>query len=234
MPLTCLVGTVVVVVVVLTGLTGGCVVVVVGANVLDAAGSLVVSRNAVTPCDGGLARVVGVVVPVALGRFLVPLFVCVGGAAELVDDVVDVTNGALVVPGAVETPGDGEPSPSDKRGVVDPLAIVGLGAVGDEPGSSAKDARSATMPKTDAIPMPPWRDLMFISRLNLRVDRPLHTVGLEQLLLSCTRVRPRLHVGPRISRTPASTSPDACQPPFHSLRPPTFLAQRRSRVPAGR
>ena len=198
MPLTCLVGTVdvgavvVVVVVVLTALTGGFVGVGVGvgvgANVPDAAGSLVVNFTAVTPCNG-LLLMVGGVVRAALGSVPVSLLVCVGGLSEPLDDVVDVADGAIVASGAVDMPEGDAPSPVDVSGVGDPLAMAGLVAVGDEPGSSAKDERITTMPKTDAVPIPFCRCLMFISNLNLKVDRPLHTLGLEQLMMSCTRIR---------------------------------------------
>jgi hypothetical protein len=184
-PLTCLVGTVdvgavvVVVVVVLTALTGGCVVVVVGANVPDAAGSLVEVLKAVTPCNG-LLVMVGGVVPAALGSVPVSLLVCVGGLSEPLDDVVDVADGAIVASGTVDMPEGGAPSPVDVSGVGDPVAMAGLGAVGGEPGSSAKDERITTMPNTDAVPIPFCRRLMFISNLNLNVDGPLHTLRLEQ------------------------------------------------------
>ena len=142
----------------------------------DATGSLVVARNGVTPCDGGLLGVVGDVVPAAVDGFPVPLFllfVCVDGVTELLDEVVDVANGAIVDTGAVDEPDDGALLPMDRSGVVDPLAVAALGAVGDEPESNAKDEKSATMPKTDAAPIPLCSGLMFISRRNLKVYRPL-------------------------------------------------------------
>jgi hypothetical protein len=167
-PLTCLVGTVdvgavvVVVVFVLTALTGGCVVVVVGADVSDAGGSLVVVLNAVVACNGALLRMVGGVVPAVLGSVPVWLLVCVGGLSEPLDDGVDVAVAAIVDGGAVNKPEAAAPSPVSVSGVVDPLALAGLGAVGGEPGSSAKDKRITTMPKTDAVPIPFCRCLTFI------------------------------------------------------------------------
>lgn len=191
MPSTCLelavdVGTVVVVVVP-TELTGGCVVVVV---VVGATGSLVVARNAVTPCAGGMLVVVVVVVvgdlvPAVRDRLPVALCVGVGAVTELVDEVVDAANGAIADPGAIDVAADGAPSPVDRSGVVDPLGTA-LGAVGDEPESNARDEKSATMPKTDAEPIPLCRSLIFISRHNLKVDRPPQAIGPEQLMLSCT------------------------------------------------
>lgn len=191
MPSTCLeravdVGTVVVVVVP-TELTGGCVVVVV---VVGATGSLVVARNAVTPCAGGMlvvVVVVGDVVPAVRDRLPVALCVSVGAVTELVDEVVDAANGAIADPGAIDEAADGASSPVDRSGVVDPLGTA-LGAVGDEPESNARDEKSATMPKTDAEPIPLCRSLIFISRHNLKVDRPPQAIGPEQLMLSCTRL----------------------------------------------
>jgi hypothetical protein len=198
-PSTCLeagveVGTVVVVVVVLTALTGGCVVVVVGANALDAAGSLAAVLGTATACDGGLLRMVGGVVPAALDGFPAPLLVCVDGPGELLDDVVDVVDGAIVDRGIVAMPEGGALSPVDTSGIGDPLATAELGLLGagvGEPVASAK-GRITTMPTTAAVPIPFCRCLMFISNLSLKVDRPLHPRRAGQLIKSCTRVRPCL------------------------------------------
>jgi len=131
--------------------------------------------------------VVGDLVPAVRDGLLVPLFVCVGAVTELVDDVVDAANGAIADPDAIDEPVDGAPSPVDRSGVVDPLGTA-LGAVGAEPESNARDEKSATMPKTDADPIPLCRSLIFISRHNLKVDRPPQAIGPEQLMLSCTRL----------------------------------------------
>ena len=114
-PLTCLVGTgdvgavVVVVVVVLSVRTGGSLVVDGGANVPDAAGSLVVAFNAVATCTGALLGMVDGVVPTALGSVPVPSLVFVGGFGEPLDDDVDVADGAVVDAGAVDMPEAGAP-----------------------------------------------------------------------------------------------------------------------------
>jgi hypothetical protein len=164
----------VVVVVVLTVLSGGCVVVVVGADVRDAAGSLVVGRNVVTPGNDGLPRTVSGEEPAALGSVPVPVLVCVGGRSEPLDDVVEVADGATVSGDAVGMPEGGAVSPV-LGGVVDPLAMAGRGPVGDKRGASARDERITTMPKADAVPMPFCRRLRFISNLNHLIDRPLRT-----------------------------------------------------------
>jgi hypothetical protein len=183
---------------VLTELTGGCVVVVVGADVPDAGGSLVVVLTAVIACNGGLLRMVGGVVPVVLASVPVSLMVCVGGLSGSLDDGVDVAVAAIVDGGAVDKPETGPPSPVSVSGVVDPLALAGLGAVGGEPGSSAKDKRITTMPKADAVPIPFCTRLTFISHLNLEVDSHFHTLSLKHLMMSCTRIR-MLHAVQRIS-----------------------------------
>lgn len=97
----------VVVVVVLTALTGGGV--VVGADVPGAGGSILVVLNAVTSCKGGLLRIVDGVAPAALGSVPGTLSVWAGGLGELLDDVVDVADVAVVDGGAVDMPEAGAP-----------------------------------------------------------------------------------------------------------------------------
>ena len=191
-------GVVVVVVVVLSGGTCGSLVVHGGANgpdgganvpdgganvpdggaaMPDGGGSLVVAFDAVAPCTGALSGVVDGVVSWALGTVPVPSFDFVGGLAEPLGEDVGVGDGAVVDAGAVDMPGSGAPSPVDASGVVDPTEPARLGDIAGEPGLSATDERITTMPKADAIPIPLCRRLMFISNLNLKVDRQFASSG---------------------------------------------------------
>jgi hypothetical protein len=148
--------------VVLTVPTWGCV--VVGADVPDATGSLVVVPVAAAPCNVGLRGAAVGVVPSVLGSVSGSLLMRVCLCEPLDDDVDD---GAIVDGGAVDVPEGSALSPADVCGVMDPLEMAGLGALGGEPGSDAKDkAISTTMPRADAVPIPFCRCRMFISHLN--------------------------------------------------------------------
>jgi hypothetical protein len=90
---------------------------------------------------------------------------CVGELAELevLEDAVDFGNDVLVNGSENGRPESGVgPLNNDGIGVVTGSVAAGGGSGRDEPSPSAADARSATMPKTDAAPIPFCRLLTFM------------------------------------------------------------------------
>jgi hypothetical protein len=153
---------------------GRCVVVVVGAAVPTAAGSFAVAFDAAAPCNGCLLGGTVDVVRAALACVPEAVLACLG---EPFDDDVDVDVDAAVgvevavdvgaVPESAGTdrPEGSTPSALDADSVL-PFAGLEPGALGGEPGRSAKDRAIATIPTTDVIPISVCRRRVFISHLN--------------------------------------------------------------------
>ena len=138
---------------------------VVGADVLDAAGSLVVVVD-VAPDNCGLVEIVVGVVAAVWDLVPMSLLVLVGDFDEPLDDDVDVS--ATVDDGAVDMPEGSAPLAFGVDVVVVPLVMrapevvgAGPGAPGSEPGSNAISNKITTMTKPDAIPIPFCRCRIF-------------------------------------------------------------------------
>jgi hypothetical protein len=133
-------------VVVLLGIaTSGCVAALGGAGVVDATGSIGVELDAVAADTARL----------------------LGPATELgdpLDDDVEIDDCGIVGRSALDMPEESALPAVDVSGVVDPLVMAG-GALG-EPGSSARDTKINTMPKTAAVPIPFCKRLMLTTYLN--------------------------------------------------------------------
>lgn len=127
--------------------TSGCVASLGGADVLDATGPIGEDLDAVAAA-ADTARLLG-----RATEFGDPL-----------DDDVDIDDGAIVGSSTLDMPEDGALLAIDVSGVVDPLAMAG-GALG-EPGSSARDTKINTMPKTAVVPIPFCKRRILTTYLN--------------------------------------------------------------------